>query len=111
MSSIVTFAPKSTNRPRQTKHVRVGYVRLGITGRDGYIIAQALAYAVEAIAALPDKWLERSNLEDMKCILAATTDEWTAQHLREGACRHLFHPGSPLVRNTAIDLPEDDSAA
>jgi hypothetical protein len=89
----------------------VGHVRLGITGRDGYIIAQALAYAVEAIGALPDQWREWSNREDMKRILAATTNELTERDLREGACQHLFHPGSPLVRNTAIDLPEDDSAA
>jgi hypothetical protein len=37
-----------------------------ITGRDGYILAQALAYAITAIERLPEQLREYSNQEDMK---------------------------------------------
>jgi hypothetical protein len=82
----------------------------GVTGRDGYIIAQELAYAIEVIAALPEDFQEYSNREDMKRILAACCEEFTARHLRESAARYLFHPGSPLSRNTAIDQIKDGGA-
>lgn len=37
-----------------------------VTGRDGYIIAKALAYAFSTIERLPPRWQERSDMEDMK---------------------------------------------
>jgi hypothetical protein len=40
-----------------------------ITGRDDYVMAQALAYAIEAIEYLPDEWQEWSNQEVMKLML------------------------------------------
>jgi hypothetical protein len=54
-----------------------------ITGRDGYVMAQALAYAIEAIEHLPDEWQEWSNKEDMKLLL------------------HTFHPG--MIENLRIE--------
>jgi hypothetical protein len=43
-----------------------------ITGRDGYILCQALCYAIETIKRLPDRWQEASNAEDMQRILDAS---------------------------------------
>jgi hypothetical protein len=83
----------------------------GITGRDGYIIRQALAYAIEVIAALPSEYQEYSNLCDMLAILHASTGTSMASHLREGAAHHLFHEGSALKRNTAIDLVLENKAS
>jgi hypothetical protein len=75
-----------------------------ITGRDRYIVCQALAYAIETIASLPERFQEWSSREDMKALLASMSTEQWEQVLRESVCCHLFHEGSPLQRNTAIDL-------
>jgi hypothetical protein len=40
-----------------------------VTGRDGYIIAKALAYAIEVIDALPKELRSLSDQADMKAIL------------------------------------------
>jgi hypothetical protein len=40
-----------------------------ITGRDVYITAKALLYAIEAINALPPQHQEWSDLQDMKALL------------------------------------------
>src|SRR3712207_1120911 len=40
-----------------------------VTGRDGYIIAQALHTAVKALSALPEVERPTSNIEDMREIL------------------------------------------
>ena len=45
-----------------------------VTGRDNYILMQALGYAIEAIGRLPERWQERSNREDMIKLLAAMSD-------------------------------------
>jgi hypothetical protein len=82
----------------------------GLTGRDGYIIRQALAYAIETIAALPPEYQEYSNRCDMLAILYASTGALMAGHLRENVARHLFHEGSSLKRNTAIDLVPENEA-
>ena len=42
-----------------------------ITGRDGYIVCKALAYAILAIERLPREWREESDKEDMKQLLEA----------------------------------------
>jgi hypothetical protein len=36
-----------------------------ITGRDGYVIAKALAYAIQAIDDLPGHWQEKGDQADM----------------------------------------------
>lgn len=41
-----------------------------ITGRDGYIVCQALGYAITCIERLPEDQQEWSNCEDMKYLLA-----------------------------------------
>jgi hypothetical protein len=40
-----------------------------ITGRDDYLIAQALHEAIKALSALPDLHRPNSNIEDMRRIL------------------------------------------
>jgi hypothetical protein len=60
----------------------------GITGRDGYIICKALAYAIETIERLPQRWQELGDLEDMKLILDEH-DEHLAQLCRQSALSHL----------------------
>ena len=47
-------------------------VPASLTGRDGYLVLQALAYAITTIEALPEDWQERSNAEQMKQLL----DSW-----------------------------------
>jgi hypothetical protein len=42
-----------------------------ITGRDGYIVADALATAIVALERLPDMHRPDSNIEDMKAILGS----------------------------------------
>jgi hypothetical protein len=101
--SIVAFPKKSTARARARGD--------SITGRDGYIVAKALAYAIETIAALPEQYQEWGDREDMKAIMAVMFSRDLGDLATESACRHLFHPGSALVRNTDIDLVGDDPDA
>jgi hypothetical protein len=63
----------------------------GITGRDGYLIAQALIYAIEIIAALPEWRQEKSNQQDMRLLLTAMLSEDTARHMTENVRWHLFN--------------------
>ncbi len=76
-----------------------------ITGRDGYIMAQALAYAIEAIEHLPDDWQEWSDKEDMKSLLNA---RWKviAKDLRIGARGHLEQIGwsAALAKSTTREV-------
>jgi len=44
-----------------------------ITGRDGLIVADALATAIVAMEGLPNTLRPDSNIEDMKSILAAVS--------------------------------------
>jgi len=77
----------------------------GLTGRHGYILRQALAYAIETIAAT------RVNRCDMLTMIYASTGASMASHLRENVARHLFHEGSSLKRNIAIDLVLENEAS
>ena len=45
--------------------------RSALTGRDGYIIAKALAYAIAVIDRLPPELQERSVQDDMRQLLDA----------------------------------------
>jgi hypothetical protein len=47
---------------------------ISITGRDDYIVAQALVYASEFLACLPIQHDEPSNRWDMDDLLKATQD-------------------------------------
>ena len=70
-----------------------------VTGRDGYIIAQALAYAIEAIGALPPERREESNRTDMKRLLDAMIDSDRAlARVIQNAHAHLIGDGHPSSR-------------
>lgn len=60
-----------------------------ITGRDGYIIAKALAYASAWIASLPELYDEVSDREDMDAILLAMTSQADSDALHETARKTL----------------------
>jgi hypothetical protein len=62
----------------------------GVTGRDGYIVAKALAYAIEAIEALPKGWQEWSDCRDMQAILAASCSRRMRNTITTGVRLHLF---------------------
>ena len=46
-----------------------------VTGRDGFIIKQALYCAIKFIDSLPEELQETSNQNDMKALLLATEPE------------------------------------
>jgi hypothetical protein len=60
-----------------------------VTGRDGYLIRQALAYAVTAIELLPKERQEQSNAQDMRLILYSMCDPSLRQHFLDNARAHL----------------------
>jgi hypothetical protein len=69
-----------------------------ITGRDGYIELQALAYAIVAIELRPTRYQEWSNREDMVLVfqhLCPYPKERTA--LLNGARAHLTGVGHPAT--------------
>jgi hypothetical protein len=59
-----------------------------VTGRDGYILVEALAFTIEALSALPIEFRPDNNITDMKRILdglvrqdaALAQSEWLARH-------------------------------
>jgi hypothetical protein len=65
------------------------YVVEQITGRDCYIVARALVYAVETIKSLPCRRQEISECEEMEKILAMITNGPTRRDLTENVRRHL----------------------
>ena len=77
----------------------------GITGRDNYIVMNALAYAIEAIGRLPRRWQERSDQEDMIALLDAMSDE--ADFYRIGARGHLRQRGTTMKNGKRVlkELP------
>jgi hypothetical protein len=68
----------------------------GCTGRDCFIVAKSLAYAIEMIENLPEKWQERSDKEDMKRLLWVLTDG-DSERFRLGARSHLERRGLRIV--------------
>jgi hypothetical protein len=51
-----------------------------ITGRDSYIIMQALVYSSEFLAALPELYDEPSNRWDMDDLLKSRIDPACVEH-------------------------------
>lgn len=63
--------PTGTSKtPKRTAQGRA-LMRGEVTGRDGYIINKALAYASTAIAGLPDDAQEKGDASAMRDLLAA----------------------------------------
>jgi hypothetical protein len=65
-----------------------------VTGRDNYIIISALAYAIEAIDRLPQRWQEWSDRRDMIALLDAMSDQ--PDFFRVGARGHLLRRGTTM---------------
>lgn len=62
----------------------------GITGRDGYIIEKALAYAINTIDGLPFRQQEGSDRDDMMAILETLLPHPTQfGEAMESACSHM----------------------
>ena len=53
-----------------------------VTGRDGYIICKALAYAIETIERLPEERQEKSDKSDMEKLF---------NHLARGDADFILH--------------------
>ena len=79
-----------------------------ITGRDGYIMLQALAYAIECIEHLPERWQEWSNKEDMKTLLVAYASQYEADFFRMCACAHIEGRGCEIKDGKLNLLPQSD---
>jgi hypothetical protein len=70
-----------------------------ITGRDGYIIKQALYYAVKYIDGLPGNLREYSNRRDMVRILLAMDPDYFADMQQLQSFQPRLPPGvSPELR-------------
>jgi hypothetical protein len=79
-----------------------------VTGRDGYLMRQALAYSIVAIEALPEMWQEWSNKEDMKLLLETLAKGMTEQFMLN-ARSHLEQRGLKHVNGRLVlrDGPDD----
>ena len=64
-----------------------------VTGRDGYLVRKALAYAIETIEGLPKRWQEQSDQQQMLRLLEAMTDSYAAQRFRICARSHIKRRG------------------
>jgi len=61
-----------------------------VTGRDGYILIQALCYAIATIDRLPEHRQEASNHQDMiKLLEAMCPDKRTRDFLFQAAVSHI----------------------
>ncbi len=79
-----------------------------ITGRDGYIELQALAYAITAIGMLPEAFQEKSNRRDMQQILDHFCDPRFKSDLLDNARAHLTgvdHDEVTTVSGTVVNFP------
>jgi hypothetical protein len=66
-----------------------------ITGRDGYLVLQALAYAILTIEKLPTKQQEQSNKEQMEKLLDVWSEGY-ADYFLDGARFHMTGKGRPM---------------
>jgi len=71
----------------------------GVTGRDGYIVAKALAYAIATIDALPFRWREGSDADDRRRLLRA--------HFSKSDAPSYAHHHTHLPCNVNADLDEE----
>jgi hypothetical protein len=78
-----------------------------ITGRDNMILADALAYALEALNRLPEKWQPASDMLDMEVLLAFHAGRaWASSRIMARAV--LSQRGLTLDENgeLAVKSPE-----
>jgi len=79
-----------------------------VTGRDGYILCKALAYAINVIERLPETRQEWSDCQDMKLILAtlnptlAKIGTRSAQEHLDGGLGEMM--GRPIPNPTVSEV-------
>ncbi len=67
-----------------------------VTGRDGYVLVEALAFTIEALSALPIEFRPDNNITDMKRILdglvrqdgTLAQSQWLARHKLDQVLTH-----------------------
>lgn len=94
---------KTSQRPEGQKDITMARktASTSITGRDGYIVPQAMLYAIGYIQSLPDERQEWSNMQNMCMIVRAQQSAFTISHILNLERFHGFK----------IDLwPEGDEA-
>jgi hypothetical protein len=81
---------------------------MNVTGRDGYILAKALAFAIEVIDRLPEEWRPRSDRDDMLRLLEAIQPK--AQDDLRMLARAALQRRSITAKNGKLELAdrEDD---
>src|SRR5262245_36067554 len=86
---------------------------MNITGRDDWIMTEALATALVALEQLPQDRRPNSNMDDMRQLLAACGDSLTVSlHLAQAKCR-FFPDLDPLdvLESYGIDVNRDGEMA
>ncbi len=79
--------------------------RQNITGRDGYIVCKALAYAIVTIERLPDMWQELSDRDDMKKLLDHfSTSERMTHYYMTGARSHVERRGVKIGADGQMEV-------
>jgi hypothetical protein len=71
-------------------------IQVNITGRDGYIIQKALAYAVAVIPWLPQEYQESSDRDDMLDLLRATNKPENLKMILAGVAETVSHIEDPF---------------
>jgi hypothetical protein len=77
-----------------------------ITGRDGYIMCKALAYAIETIERLPTRWQEWSDKEDMKALLTHHGERMFGTEYFYQSARHHIDGAAEEARGNVVDFPK-----
>jgi hypothetical protein len=78
-----------------------------ITGRDKWIIMEALATALVSLEQLPDDRQPRSNMDDMRKLLAAAEPANVPLHLARAKCR-LFPHLDPMAVYREYGIGQSD---
>jgi hypothetical protein len=91
--------------------IRSQFTEANITGRDDFIIAQALATAYALICSLPDHCQSGSNANDMaKLLRSIYGEDWkiSAHNARHSLSEQEWEHGlKPLGRNVFDDYSEE----
>jgi hypothetical protein len=79
-----------------------------ITGRDSFLITEALATALIALERLPANRQPKSNMDDIRKLLAAAEPANVSLHLARAKCR-LFPDLDPMTVYREYGIGEDDA--
>ena len=77
-----------------------------VTGRDDYIIAQALWEASKLLDSLPDKERPESNIEDMRAILETRYPDLRAGFVGEDVIHRALRMGFPLEKGQSYTVED-----